>query len=35
VAKFDTSFEHKQAAVETVVSKLDKDGSWRVGGYIK
>ena len=33
VAKFDTSFEHKQAAVETVVSSLEKDGSWRVAGY--
>lgn len=33
VAHFDTSFEHKQAAVETVVSSLEKDGSWRVTGY--
>ena len=33
VAKFDTSFEHKQAAVETVVSSKEKDGNWRVAGY--
>lgn len=33
VVKFDTSFEHKEAAVETVVSSLDKDGVWRVAGY--
>ncbi len=30
---FTTSFEHKQAAVETVVSEMEKDGSWRPSGY--
>lgn len=33
VIQYDTSFEHKQAAVETVVPMLDKDGKWRVSGY--
>jgi Protein of unknown function (DUF4019) len=31
--QYDTRFEHKQAAVETVVQMLDKDGKWRVSGY--
>ena len=30
---YDTRFEHKQEAVETVVTMLDTDGEWRVGGY--
>ena len=29
VLQYDTSFEHKQAAVETVTPMLDKDGKWR------
>jgi len=33
VVQFDTSFEHKQAATETVTPTLDKDGKWRVSGY--
>ena len=33
VIQFDTSFEHKQAAVETITPTLDKDGKWRVSGY--
>lgn len=33
VMQYDTSFEHKQGAVETVVPMLDKDGKWRVSGY--
>jgi hypothetical protein len=33
VAKFETEFEHKQSAIETVVSNREKDGSWRVAGY--
>jgi len=33
VVKYDTSFEHKQSAVETVTPTLDKDGKWRVSGY--
>jgi hypothetical protein len=31
--QFDTSFEHKQTAVETITPMLDKDGKWRVSGY--
>lgn len=30
---FATSFEHKQAAFETVTTMLDRDGHWRVAGY--
>ena len=34
VIQYDTSFEHKQAAVETITPMLDKDGKWRVSGYL-
>jgi len=33
VIEFNTSFENKKAAVETVTPTLDKDGIWRVSGY--
>jgi hypothetical protein len=33
VCQFDTSFEQKAAAVETVTAIREKDGKWRVGGY--
>jgi len=33
VIQYDSSFEHKQAAIETVTPMLDKDGKWRVSGY--
>jgi Protein of unknown function (DUF4019) len=33
VTRYDSSFEHKQSAVETITSMLDKDGTWRVSGY--
>jgi hypothetical protein len=33
VIQYETSFEHKQAAVETVTASLEKDGAWRVVGY--
>jgi hypothetical protein len=33
VVEFDTQFEHKATAVETVTPMRDKDGSWRVSGY--
>ena len=33
VIQYDSSFEHKQSAVETVTPMLDKDGTWRVSGY--
>jgi hypothetical protein len=33
VIQYDTAFEHKKSAVETITSMLDKDGTWRVSGY--
>ncbi len=33
VVKYESSFEHKQSAIETVTPMLDKDGTWRVSGY--
>jgi Protein of unknown function (DUF4019) len=33
VIQYESSFEHKQSAAETVTSMLDKDGKWRVSGY--
>jgi hypothetical protein len=33
VIQFDTSFENKKAAIETVTPMMDKDGQWRVSGY--
>lgn len=33
VVQYDTSFEHKQTAIETVTPLLDTDGNWRVSGY--
>jgi hypothetical protein len=33
VIQFETSFENKQNAVETVTPMLDTDGQWRVSGY--
>ena len=33
VIQFDSSFENKAAAVETVTPSREKDGSWRVSGY--
>jgi hypothetical protein len=33
VIQYESSFEHKQSAVETVTAMLDKDGQWRVSGY--
>jgi hypothetical protein len=33
VIQYESSFEHKQSAVETVTPMLDKDGRWRVSGY--
>ncbi len=33
VIQFDTSFENKKAAIETVTPMMDKDGKWRVSGY--
>jgi Protein of unknown function (DUF4019) len=33
VFQFDTSFDQKAAAIETVTAIREKDGTWRVGGY--
>jgi hypothetical protein len=33
VFMFDTSFEHKPGAIETVTPMKDKDGRWKVSGY--
>jgi hypothetical protein len=33
VLQFNTSFENKKSAVETVTPMLDKDNEWRVSGY--
>lgn len=31
--RFDTSFQNKKAAIETVTPMMDRDGKWRVSGY--
>ena len=33
VLRYDTRFERKEEALETVVTLLDTDGAWHVGGY--
>jgi hypothetical protein len=33
VIQFETSFENKKSAVETITPMLDKDGTWKVSGY--
>jgi hypothetical protein len=33
VVQFESSFENKASAVETVTPSREKDGSWRVSGY--
>jgi len=33
VIQYETEFEKKKSAVETVTPMLDKDGKWRVLGY--
>jgi len=33
VIQYDTRFEQKQSAVETLTMMLDKDGQWRAAGY--
>jgi hypothetical protein len=33
VIQYDTSFENKKSAIETVTPMRDKDGKWRVSGY--
>jgi len=31
--EFETSFDNKKTAIETVTPMMDKDGKWRVSGY--
>ena len=33
VIQYETSFEKKASAIETVTPSLEKDGIWRVSGY--
>ena len=33
VIQYETSFENKNSAIETITPMLDKDGTWRVSGY--
>lgn len=33
IIQYNTSFENKKSAVETVTPMLDNDGKWRVSGY--
>jgi len=33
IIQFETSFQNKKSAIETVTPMLDKDGRWRVSGY--
>lgn len=33
IIQFETSFENKKSAIETITPMLDRDGTWRVSGY--
>ncbi|MFQ5791357.1 MAG: DUF4019 domain-containing protein [Acidobacteriota bacterium] len=33
VIQYETTFEHKKSAIETVTPMVDPDGRWRVSGY--
>jgi len=33
IIEFQTAFEHKKSAIETVTPMMDRDGKWRVSGY--
>jgi len=33
VIQYETTFENKNSAIETITPMLDKDGKWRVSGY--
>lgn len=33
VIHYETTFENKKSAIETITPMLDKDGKWRVSGY--
>jgi hypothetical protein len=34
VIQYETVFENKASAVETITPMLDPDGAWRVSGYL-
>jgi len=33
VIQYDTTFENKKSAMETITPMMDSDGGWRVSGY--
>ncbi len=33
VIQFETSFENKKSAIETITPMKEKDGSWKIAGY--
>jgi hypothetical protein len=33
VIRYESSFEHKKSAIETVTPSLGEDGQWRISGY--
>jgi hypothetical protein len=33
VIQFETSFENKKSAIETIIPMFENDGQWRVSGY--
>jgi len=33
VIQYETAFEHKKSAIETITPMLDEDGGWKVSGY--
>ena len=33
VIQFETRFEHKASAIETITPMKEKDGAWKVSGY--
>jgi hypothetical protein len=33
IIQYESSFDNKKAAIETVTPMLDEDGRWRVSGY--
>jgi hypothetical protein len=33
VIQFETSFQNKKSAIETIITMFDKDGRWRIAGY--
>jgi hypothetical protein len=33
VIQYETKFEKKQSAIETITPMLDQDGKWRISGY--